>query len=105
MNSMVERLKQKHAVTAALPESSSSSSGFYAFYKTLNVVSALLACFSLAMLTCDKFRPTQSGLISASEGLLCSSALVSVMSVMTATMPLFKFEGQKLATRTDLVIA
>lgn len=75
------------------------------FYKTLNVVSALLAGLSLAVLTFDEFHPTQSGLIRAAEGLLCSSALSSVVSVMVSTMLLFKFEGRESATRKDLAIA
>jgi ABC-type xylose transport system permease subunit len=75
------------------------------FYKTLNVVSALLAGLSLAVLTFTEFHPTQSGLMHASEGLLCSSALTSVISVMISTMLLFKFEGRQSATRKDLAIA
>ena len=75
------------------------------FYNTLNVVSALVAGLSLAVLTFDEFHPTQSVLVRAAEGLLCSSALGSVTSVMTSTMLLFKFEGRESATRKDLAIA
>ncbi|KAF2787135.1 hypothetical protein K505DRAFT_288497 [Melanomma pulvis-pyrius CBS 109.77] len=75
------------------------------FYKTLNIVSALVAGLSLAVLTFDEFHPTQSGLVRAAEGLLCSSAFSSVTSVMTSTMLLFKFEGRESATRKDLAIA
>ena len=75
------------------------------FYKTLNVVSALAAGLSLAVLTFGEFHPTQSALIRAAEGLLCSSALSSVISVMTSTMLLFNFEGRQSATRKDLAIA
>jgi hypothetical protein len=75
------------------------------FYITLNVVSALLAALSLAILTFDEFHPTRSALVRAAEGLLCSSALSSVISVMLSTMLLFKFEGRESATRGDLAIA
>ncbi|KAF1998251.1 hypothetical protein P154DRAFT_555351 [Amniculicola lignicola CBS 123094] len=75
------------------------------FYKTLNVVSALLAALSLAVLTFDEFHPTKSGLIRAAEGLLCSSALSAVIAVMASTMLLFKFEGRESATRKDLLLA
>lgn len=64
-----------------------------------------MAGLSLAVLTFDEFHPTQSALIRAAEGLLCSSASSSVISVMVSTMLLFKFEGRESATRTDLAIA
>ncbi|KAF2866949.1 hypothetical protein BDV95DRAFT_583251 [Massariosphaeria phaeospora] len=69
--------------------------------QTLNVVSALLAGLSLAVLTFDEFHPTQLGLIRAAEGLLCSSALSSVISVMLSTMLLFRFSSFKSATRKE----
>jgi len=75
------------------------------FYKTLNVVSALVGGLSLAVLTFDEFHPTRSTLARASEGFLCSSALTAVISVMAATMLLFRFEGHATATRKDLILA
>ncbi|KAF2733680.1 hypothetical protein EJ04DRAFT_468060 [Polyplosphaeria fusca] len=75
------------------------------FYKTLNVVSALVAGLSLAVLTFDEFHPTSSDLIRGAEGLLCSSALTAIISVMMSTMLLFNFEGRESATRKDLTIA
>lgn len=75
------------------------------FYKTLNVVSALVAGLSLANLTFSEFHPTDSALIRASEGLLCSSATTSVIAVMLLTMLLFKFEARDDATRKDMIIA
>jgi hypothetical protein len=74
------------------------------FYKTLNVVAALVAGLSLAILTFNEFHPTDSNLARAAEGLL-SFAMTAVMSVMTSTMLLFRFEGQEIATRKDLALA
>lgn len=75
------------------------------FYKTLNVVAALVAGLSLAILTFNEFHPTKSSLVRAAEGFLCSSAITAVISVMTSTMLLFRFEGQEYATRKDLALA
>jgi hypothetical protein len=75
------------------------------FYKTLNVVAALVAGLSLAILTFNEFHPTQSNLARAAEGFLCSSAITAVISVMTSTMLLFRFEGQEVATRKTLALA
>jgi hypothetical protein len=77
----------------------------YRFFITLNVVAALVAGLSLAILTFNEFHPTQSNLARAAEGLLCSSAITAVISVMTSTMLLFRFEGQEVATRRDLALA
>jgi hypothetical protein len=57
------------------------------------------------VLTFDEFHPTDSSLTRAAEGLLSSSALTSVISVMLATMLLFRFEGCASVTRKDLAIA
>lgn len=75
------------------------------FYKSLNVLAALVSGLSLAVLTFSEFHPTDSSLIRAAEGLLCSSALTAVISVMISTMLLFRFEGQEHATRKDLALA
>ncbi|RDI89007.1 hypothetical protein Vi05172_g1395 [Venturia inaequalis] len=75
------------------------------FYKTLNVVAALVAGLSLAILTFNEFHPTESSLVRAAEGFLCSSAITAVISAMTSTMLLFRFEGQEHATRKDLALA
>jgi hypothetical protein len=75
------------------------------FYKSLNVVAALVAGLSLAILTFNEFHPTQSSLARAAEGFLCSSAMTAVISVMISTMLLFRFEGQEVATRRDLALA
>ncbi|ORY12838.1 hypothetical protein BCR34DRAFT_285272 [Clohesyomyces aquaticus] len=75
------------------------------FYTSLNVVSALIAGLSLAVLTFGEFHPTNSLLIQAAEGLLCSSAATSVVAVMISTMLLFNFEGRESATRKDLAVA
>jgi hypothetical protein len=75
------------------------------FYKTLNVVASLVAGLSLAIMTFTEFHPTQSSLARAAEGFLCSSAITGVISVMTSTMLLFRFEGQEQATRKDLALA
>ena len=74
------------------------------FYKTFNVVSALVSGLSLAVLTFDEFHPTTSGQIQAAEGFLVSSALTSVISIMLATMLLFRFEGHETATRKELAL-
>ena len=74
------------------------------FYKTFNVVSALVSGLSLAVLTFDEFHPTTSGQIQAAEGFLVSSAVTSVISIMLATMLLFRFEGHETATRKELAL-
>ena len=73
-------------------------------YKIFNVVSALVSGLSLAVLTFDEFHPTTSGQIQAAEGFLVSSALTSVISIMLATMLLFRFEGHEAATRKELAL-
>jgi len=75
------------------------------FYKTLNVVSALVGGLSLAVLSFPEFHPTQSSLARAAEGFLCSSALTAITSVMLSTMLLFRFEGHETATRKELALA
>lgn len=75
------------------------------FFQTFNVVTALEAGLSLAVLSFAEFHPTTSRLARASEGFLCSSALTSVIAVMLATMLLFRFEGVRTASRKDLAIA
>ncbi|MCJ1266983.1 hypothetical protein MMC22_006868 [Lobaria immixta] len=75
------------------------------FFQTFNVVAALIAGLSLAVLSFAEFHPTTSSLTRASEGFLCSSALTSVVAVMLATMLLFRFEGVQTASRKDLAIA
>ena len=74
------------------------------FYKTFNVVSALVSGLSLAVLTFDEFHPTTSGQSRAAEGFLVSSAVTSVISIMLATMLLFRFEGHETATRKELAL-
>ena len=74
------------------------------FYKTFNVVSALVSGLSLAVLTFDEFHPTTSGQLQAAEGFLVSSAVTSVISIMLATMLLFRFEGHDTATRKELAL-
>ena len=60
---------------------------------------------SLAALTFNEFHPTQSSLSRASEGLLCSSALTSIISVMLFIMLFFYFDGHEVATRRVLLLA
>lgn len=74
-------------------------------YQTFNVAGAVLAALSLAVLTFDQSRPADSSMTRAAEDLLTSCALTSVVSAMTATMLLFKFDGCERTTRKDLVIA
>ncbi len=74
------------------------------FYKTFNVVSALVSGLSLAVLTFNEFHPTTSGQSEAAEGFLVSSAVTSVISIMLATMLLFRYEGFETATRKDLAL-
>ena len=74
------------------------------FYKTFNVVSALVSGLSLAVLTFDEFHPTTSWQSQAAEGFLVSSASTGVISIMLATMLLFRFEGHGTATRKDLAL-
>lgn len=75
------------------------------FYKTFNVLSALISGLSLTVLTFAEFHPTTSGRSQAAEGFLVSSASTSVISVMLATMLLFRFEGHETVTRKDLALA
>lgn len=74
-------------------------------HSTFIVVSALLGGLSLAVLSFDEFHPTETDINHAAEGLLCASALGSVVSVMISTMLLFKFEGHESGTYQDLAIA
>lgn len=75
------------------------------FYTTLNIVSALHAGLALAVLTFDEFHPAQTAPARAAEGLLVSSALSSVISIVLAIMLMFQFEGREKATRRDLAMA
>ncbi len=75
------------------------------FYITFNVVAAVTGSLSLAVLTFDEFHPTISGQSRAAEGFMVSSASTSVISIMLATMFLFRFEGHDEATRQDLALA
>ena len=75
------------------------------FYKTFNIVSALISGLSLSILTFVEFHPTTSAQLRTAEGLLVSSASTSVISIMLATMLLFRFEDHEKATRVDLTLA
>jgi hypothetical protein len=75
------------------------------FYKTFVVLSALISGLAVAALTFNEFHVVNSGLIHASEGFLCSSAITAVVSAVVATMLLFHFEGLESVTRRDLAIA
>ena len=75
------------------------------FYKTFNIVSALVSGLALATLTFSEFHPTISSQYRAAEGFLVSSASTSVISIMLGTMLLFWYEGHESATRTDLTLA
>lgn len=75
------------------------------FFKTFNVVSALVSGLCLAVLTFNEFHPTTSEQSRAAEGFLVSSATTSVISIMLATMLLFRFEGHETATRKHLALA
>lgn len=57
------------------------------------------------MLTFEKFHPTDSSWTRGAEGLLSSYALNFVVSVMLATILLFRFEGNASATPDNLAIA
>jgi hypothetical protein len=60
---------------------------------------------SFALLTLSEFHPTQLPIARVAEGLLCSSTMTAIISVMLSTMLLFTFEGHETATRKDLAIA
>jgi hypothetical protein len=75
------------------------------FYKTFVVLSALISGLAVAALTFDEFHGTSSGLIHASEGFLCSSAITAVVAAVVATMLLFQFEGLESVRRKELAIA
>lgn len=75
------------------------------FYKTFVVLSALISGLAVAALTFDEFHGTSSGLIHASEGFLCSSAITAVVAAVVATMLLFQFEGVESVRRKDLAVA
>lgn len=79
--------------------------GLQRFYTTFNVVAAVMAGLSLAVLTFDEFNPTTLGQSRAAEGFMVSSASISLTSIMLATMFLFRFEGHEKATRKDLALA
>ena len=75
------------------------------FYKTFNIVSALVSGLSIATLTFNEFHPSSTARSHAAEGFLVSSASTGVLAVMLATMLLFRFEGHSSATRQDLALA
>ena len=75
------------------------------FYITFDVVAAVTGSLSLAVLTFDEFHPTTSAQSHAAKSLMVSSALTSVVSIIQATMFLFRFEGHDEATRIDLTLA
>ena len=60
---------------------------------------------SFTLLTLGGFYPTQLPLAQVAEGLLCSSTMTAIISVILSTMLQFTFEGRETATRKDLVIA
>jgi hypothetical protein len=69
------------------------------FYKTFVVLAALISGLAVGALTFNEFHDTGSGLIRASEGFLCSSAITAVVAAVVATMLLFQFEGLESVTR------
>lgn len=75
------------------------------FYKTFVVLAALISGLAVAALTFNEFHPTNSDLIYASEGFLCSSAITAVVSAVVATMLLFQFESKGTIRRKHLAIA
>lgn len=75
------------------------------FYKTFVVLAALISGLAVGALTFNEFHETGCGLIRASEGFLCSSAITAVVAAVVATMLLFQFEGLESPTRKDLAIA
>lgn len=75
------------------------------FYITFNVVAAVTGSLSLAVLTFDEFHPGTSAQSGAAKGFMVSSASTSVVSIILATMFLFRFEGHDEATRIDLTLA
>ncbi|PKX93158.1 uncharacterized protein P174DRAFT_432485 [Aspergillus novofumigatus IBT 16806] len=74
-------------------------------YNTFVVLSVLVSGLAVSALTFSEFHPPNSGLLQASEGLLCSSAITAVISAVVATMLGFQFEGLEMATRRDLTVA
>lgn len=74
-------------------------------YQSNNVVSALVAGLSLAVITFPEFHPTQSDAARAAEGLLCSSAVTAVVAIMLSITLLFRFEGVEKASRSELALA
>jgi len=77
------------------------------YEKNLNVISALVAGVSIGTLTFPEFHPSDSptsSLINISEAFLVSSTSASTISIMLATMLMFRFEGHNSASRADLAL-
>ncbi|MCJ1307097.1 hypothetical protein MMC25_000743 [Agyrium rufum] len=73
------------------------------FLPSLNILSALTAGASTALLQMPEFHPSSTPVYSAAEGLLTVSAASAVISIMLATMLLFRFEGHETATRMEYI--
>lgn len=75
------------------------------FYKTFNMISALISSLSLAILTFGEFRPATTQHLRVAEGLLAGSISTSIVSIMVAIILLFGFEGYENVTWTDRILA
>ncbi len=75
------------------------------FYKTFNLISALISGLSLAILSFNEFHPATSEHLRFAESLLVISISTSVTSIMLTSILLFGFEGYESVTWNDLALA
>ena len=75
------------------------------FYKTFNIISALISVLSIAMLTFNEFHPAASKQLSVAGCLLVISVFTGVTSIIVTTILLFGFEGKNSVTWNDIALA
>ena len=75
------------------------------FYKTFNIISALISGLSIAMLTFNEFHPATSKQLNVAECLLVISVFTGVISIMVTNILLFGFEGYTSVTCNDMALA
>ena len=71
------------------------------FYKTFNMIAALISGLSLTILTFNEFHPTASEQLRVTESLLVISVSTSVTSIMVTSILLFGFKDYESVTWND----